>query len=331
MRRVDIPRELLRELYLNQKLATYQIADKLGFCQGTIWKCLQEYGIKPRLSYAPVGFTKEQLKKWYFDQKLSTWEIEKQFNYSRGTIYRKLKEWGLGTRNIAASHIRFTRKDFSGDILEKAYLLGFRIGDLNVVKRGFQGETITIKCASTKQSQVELFKKLFAPYGHILEGKPTKTGKINMEAGLNPSFSFLLNKEHEGYNWVFQNKENFFAFLAGFSDAEGSFFISNGQGVFCIGNYDSALLKKIKKHLKKFGVETPKLVVYYQSQRKTYNGYLSKKDYYTLRCSRKVYLLKLINNIKPYLKHSDKLKAIKELEANIINRNRVYGNLMMCF
>ena len=331
MRRVDIPRELLRELYLNQKLTTYQIADKLRFCQGTIWKRLHEYGIKPRLSYTPIGFTKAQLKEWYTRQKLSTWKIEKQFGYSRGTVHRKLNEFGLNTRNISASHVQFPRKDFGGNVLKKAYFVGFRVGDLNVVKRGLQSETITIKCASTKEGQIELFKKLFASYGHVLLGKPTKEGKINMEANLNPSFSFLLRKDPGSYKWVFQSKETFFAFLAGFFDAEGSFFISNGQGVFCVGNYDSALLKKIKKYLKKFGIETPKLSVYYQSQRRVYNGYLSKKDYYTLRCSRKVYLLKLINNIKPHLQHPDKLRALKGVKANIINRNRLYGNLLMCF
>ena len=162
MKKVDISHKLLRELYLKQKLTMCQIASRLGFCQGTIWKRIHEYKIKPRLSYTPVGFSKGQLKSWYFNQKLSTWEIEKKFGYSRGTIHRKLKEFGLQSRNIANSHIRFSRKDFGGNILDKAYLIGFRIGDLNVTKCGPQSETIAVKCASTKQGQLELFKNLFA-------------------------------------------------------------------------------------------------------------------------------------------------------------------------
>lgn len=326
MRKVFIPEDLLRDLYINQKLTTYQIADKLGFCQGTVWNRLNEYGIKSRLSYVPIKFSKKQLKNWYIDQKLSTWEIEKRFGYSRGTLYGKLKEFNLPTRNIAESHIRFSRKDFSGDILEKAYLIGFRLGDLNVIKRGSQSETITIKCASTKRGQIDLFKKLFTSYGHVLVGKHTKDGKVNIETGLNLSFSFLLSKAPSSYEWIFKNKKTFFAFLAGFSDAEGSFFITRGQGVFSIGNYDKLLLNKIKEFLKRFGVETPKLAVYYQKNRKSYNGYKSKSDYHALHCSKKEYLLKLIDLLWPYIKHPDKLEKAQMVKENIIERNIKFGN-----
>jgi len=71
MRKVSISQDLLRSLYVDERLTTNQIAEKLGFCQGTIWKRLHEYKIKPRLSYVPAGLTKEQLKKWYVSQKLS--------------------------------------------------------------------------------------------------------------------------------------------------------------------------------------------------------------------------------------------------------------------
>ena len=327
MRRVDIQENILRNLYINQHLTTYQIAEKLGFCQGTIWKRLHEYKIKPRLSYVPVGFTEEQLKKWYVSQKLSTWEIEKRFGHSRGTIHRKLKEFGLITRNIAVSHIRFPRVNFSGDILEKAYLVGFRIGDLNVTKRGIKSETIVVKCASTKQGQLELFRNLFSKYSHILEGKRTKEGKINIQANLNLSFSFLLDKSPNGYSWVFGNKKTFFAFLAGFSDAEGSFFISQGKGIFAIGNYDKLLLLKIKRSLSEFGIDTPQLSVYYQEQRKMYNGYRSKSDYHILTCSKKVCLIKLLSFLELHIKHPDKLEKARLIKSNIIERNFKFGNI----
>lgn len=326
MRKVLISQDLLQDLYVNQGLTTYQVAEKFGFCQGTIWKRLGEYGIKPRLSYVPVKFSKKQLKSWYIGQKLSTWEIEKRFGYPRGTIHRKLKEYGLETRNIAISHIRFPRKDFSGDILEETYLIGFRIGDLNVTKRGLRSETVIVKCATTKQGQLELFKSLFVKYGHIIQGKPTKEDKINIQANLNQSFSFLLDKSPDSYKWVFKNKKTFFAFLAGFSDAEGSFFFTRGMGVFSIGNYDKLLLTKIREFLKRFGIEIPQLAVYYQKNRKSYGSYVSKSDYYILRCSRKKYLLKLIGLLWPYIKHSDKLRKARLVKENVIRRNVKFAN-----
>ncbi|MBI2062415.1 MAG: hypothetical protein HYT64_01865 [Candidatus Yanofskybacteria bacterium] len=330
MRKVSISKNLLQELYLKQQLTTYQIAEKLGFCQGTIWNRLNKYDIRPRLSYVPVNFSKKELKSWYIDQKLSTWEIEKRFGHSRSTIHRKLKECGLETRNIATSHIRFPRKDFSGDILEKAYLTGFRIGDLNITKRGLQSETIVVKCATTQQGQLKLFKNLFAHYGHIIEGKPTKENKINIQANLNLSFSFLLDKSPDSYKWVFKNKNTFFAFLAGFSDAEGCFFINKrGQAGLAIGNYDLGLLKRIQLSLKMYDILIPNFSVSYRKGMFGSNGYVSNGDYYTLHCSRKKFLLQILNLLKPYLKHPDKVKSAKLLMVNINKRNKLFGDLKM--
>lgn len=330
MRRVYIQKDLLRNLYINQQLDTYQIAEKLGFCQGTIWNKLKKYNIKTRLSYTPIDLSKNQLKKWYLGQKLSTWKIEKRFGYPRGTVYRKLREFGLVTRNIAVSHILFPRKNFSGNLLEKAYLIGFRLGDLNITQCGPSSETIVAKCASTQRGQIKLFKNLFAVYGHIIQGKPTKDNKINIQANLNLTFSSLLSKAPSSYEWIFENRNIFFAFLAGFSDAEGSFMINqNGQANFAIGNYDRNLLNKIKHYLYKFGIEIQKITIYKGKGLLASNGYKNNGDYSTLHCSRKKYLLKLLNYLKPHLKHPDKVRKIKLLEQNVALRNRLYGNIKM--
>ncbi len=330
MKKFLIAQDLLKDLYVNQQLTTYQIAEKLGFCQGTIWKRLREYKIKTRNPWNAVNFDKEMLEDWYLNQKLSTWEIEKRYGYIRGTVYRKLKEFKIPVRNIAISHIINERRDFNGDKIEQAYLIGFRIGDLNVTKRGPKSETIVVKCASTQKEQINLFKNLFSRYGHILEGKPTKLKKINIQISLNLSFSFLLSKNPKSYQWVFEKQNTFFAFLAGFSDAEGSFMVtSKGLAVFALGNYDIGLLLKIKKFLQKYGIEIPKITVDYRKGTFAKNGYISNGDYHILHCSRKKYLLKLLSCLKPYLKHLDKVKKVTLLEQNILDRNIKYNNLKM--
>ncbi|MDP3731276.1 MAG: hypothetical protein Q8R34_02160 [bacterium] len=330
MRKFDIPKETLKNLYIGQGLTTYQIADKFDSCQATIWKRLHAYGIKPRWPWNAVKFSKKELYDLYIKKKLSTWEIEKRYGYIRGTVYRKLKEFKIPVRNIAISHITNERHDFSGDKIEQAHLIGFRVGDLNISKRGLKSETIVVKCASTQKEQINLFKTLFSGYGHILEGKPTKFKKVNIQTSLNLSFSFLLPKSPKSYQWVFEKQNTFFAFLAGFSDAEGSFMVTNKWlAVFALGNYDVGLLLKIKKFLGKYRIETPKLTVYYGKGVLAKNGYISNGDYYTLRCSRKKYLLKLINYLDPYLKHPDKVAKIKELVQNINQRNKKYNNLRM--
>lgn len=327
MKRVPISPHVLRDLYLNRGLTTYQIAEQLGFCQATVWKRLHEYEIQPRLSYIPVDIFKNQLKIWYVDQKLSTWEIEKRFGYSRSTVHRKLKEFDLHARSSALSHIRSFRADFSGDILEKSYLIGFRIGDLNVTKRGLRSETITVKCASTKQGQVELFRDLFSRYGHILQGAPTAEGKVNIQASLNQTFSFLVGKDSSKYEWAFKQKDTFFAFLGGFSDAEGSFFISSNQGQFSIGNYNNELLSKIQDTLGAFGIHATDSVD--RRKGRVVSGYVSRGDYYSIHCGRKIYVLKLLDELSPYLRHPDKIRDAQRIRKNILDRNAIFGNLNM--
>jgi intein-encoded DNA endonuclease-like protein len=50
-------------------------------------------------------------------------------------------------------------------------------------------------------------------------------------------------------------KKFFAAFLAGFTDAEGSIFISEGQATYSLGNYNYQLLNQIYTQLGKFGIK----------------------------------------------------------------------------
>ncbi len=54
---------------------------------------------------------------------MSTWEIEKRYDYPRSTVYRKLRECNIKTRSRAESHIIYPRRNFSGNKIDKAYIL----------------------------------------------------------------------------------------------------------------------------------------------------------------------------------------------------------------
>lgn len=330
MRKLIIPKLELKELYLNQGLTTYQIADKFNCCQATIWKRINRFGIKARYPWNAVVLPKQELKKLYLKQKLSTWQIEKNYGYCRGTVYRKLIEFSIPTRNIAKSHIIFPRQNFSGNPIEKSYLIGFAMGDLNITKRGSQSETIMVKCGTTQKAQAVLFRKLFGQYGKNWEGKITKTERINIQAGLNPTFSFLLKKRKLADEWIIENKKYFFAFLAGFSDAEGSFYIDNrNRAHYSLGNYNIELLRQIKIMMAKYGIETPKIYVHYRKGIQNLNRYVWNGNYYIPHCSKKKYLLKLLDSLRPHIKHSQKIKDIEKTHENIMNRNKLFGNVNM--
>lgn len=321
-KKFNIKKDRLKNLYLKQKLSTYEIADKFNCCQATVWKKLMEFKIKRRSPYELYAKipSKKELTRLYLNKKLSTWEIEKTCGYSRSTIHRKLREYGISIRSPSESHIIYPRKNFSGNLIEKAYIIGFRIGDLRV-RKIWNGDTIKVDCGTTKLEQINLIKRLFNKYGYVWISKLTKSGKIQVEIGVNNSFSFLLDKKVP--NWIMDDKKYFFPFLAGFIDAEGCIGIYNNQASLQIGNYDNNLLFLIRRKLNDFGIECPKI---YESDTSNYfsGGYGHNQNYWSLQMNKKSSLLSLFRCIKPYIKHTTKIKALKKAEINILKRNKKF-------
>lgn len=265
---------------------------------------------------------KEFLEETYTRQKLSTWAIEKKFGISRSRIYTRLKYYRIPIRSIAQSHIRYKRTTFSGDLREKAYLLGFAIGDLRVRRHnGGKSETISIACGSTKRAQITLIEKLFSPYGRVWIGKPSRRGVMNIEAFVDFSFDFLLPNKRN-YDWVFRKRDHFLSFLGGFTDAEGSIFISRNMATFAIGNYKKDILWKIYKQLRRMNIEVRSVVCDSLAGYKGRDGYRRKSNYCHLSCSRKKSLGMLLHMLRPFLKHSDRKAALQKALANLASRNK---------
>jgi len=329
LRRVKITKQELKDLYEQDKLTTHQIANKFDCCQATVWKRLHKYGIKPRSPhelYSNIP-SKELLEQLYVKKKLSSWEIERQRGYSRSTIHRHLTKHGF-VRSRAAAHVIYPRTDFNENLIEKAYIIGFSIGDLRVRKMYKNSETIGIACSSTVPEQIELIENLFKNYGRVwIKDHPRRPKCTHIEAYVNLSFSFLLDKTVP--TWIPQKKEHFASFLAGFIDAEGSFFIAKGQAAFALGNYDADILFLIYEKLMELGIECSKP---YEDHTKGYvdkEGYVRNNNYWQLRINRKLYLLKLFDLIEPYIQHARKTNDLKRAKENIIERNRKYGNINM--
>lgn len=295
-----------------------------GCCQATVWKQLRRHGIRPRLSGTPrVHVTKSQLEKLYLQEKLSTWKIEKALAIPRGTVYRKLIEFSIPVRDRSDSHVIHRKKDFSENPIEKAYLVGFRIGDLGVRKCYVNSKVICVATGSTIPAQIALVKKLFKRYGYVWI-KEAANKKINTYVMLNQSFTFLLSKEFP--TWAAQDKATFFSFLAGFSDAEGTISAARGMAYYSLGNYDSALLHLICRNLQKFGIACNKPLSDRRQGQLSSQGYPYRANYWTLRVSAKKDLLRLLYELKPYIRHAHKVQALSRGIANIEERNRLFSN-----
>jgi hypothetical protein len=317
----NISKELLLKLYVEDKLSTFQIADKLKCCQATVWKRLRFYKIESRLpGIKRVNLTKEQLESLYLDKKLSTWKIEKILKIPRGTIYRKLKEYGIISRDRSDSHIIHLKNDFSCDLLEKAYLIGFRIGDLGVRRLYPNSKTICVASGSTKIEQITLIKNMFKNYSKVWI-KQTDNGKINIQIILNESFNFLLDKKFP--LWILEEKKYFFSFLAGFSDAEGCISKQNKIDYFSLGNYDKELLFIIHKNLNRFGIICKEPYTDNRKGKSNNQGYKYNSNYSSIRLYNKENLLYLLNELKPYIKHKDKVKALNMAILSINSRNKL--------
>ena len=270
-----------------------------------------------------LNIPEETLKELYLNRRLSSRKIAKLFNCAYSTIDKKIHLAKLPIRTLAEAHVIYPKTNFSGNLIEKAYLIGFRIGDLRVRKFYKNSETIKLDCGSTKEEQINLITSLFSSYGRVWTGRPNKRGAVQIECFLNQSFSFLLSKEPK--KWIFKIKKYFFAFLGGFTDAEGSIFISQNQARYALGNYDVGLLQKIKISLERYRIKCHKITRSARQGLLASHGYRYNHDYWTLGISRKLDMLKLLSLIGPHLKHKNRIEQMRIAIKNIEDRNRLYG------
>jgi intein-encoded DNA endonuclease-like protein len=268
-----------------------------------------------------VDIPEKDLKRLYLNKRLSSRKIAKIFKCAYSTVDRKIHQANLPIRTLAEAHIIYPRKSFSGNLAEKAYLIGFRIGDLRVRKFHKNSETIKLDCASTKKDQIDLISSLFSRYGRVWISKPNKQGATQIECFLDLSFSFLLTKEPS--KWIYKTKKHFLAFLSGFTDAEGSIFISKNMAHFAIGNYNLPLLKIIKINLEHYGIESPKIACSLRQGLIASHGYRYNHDYYTFSISKKVDMIKLLNLISIYLKHKNRIRQMNAAYQNIAERGQL--------
>jgi len=283
-----------------------------------------------------VDISLDKLKKLYLNRGLSEYEIAKIFSCHQMTISRRLREYGIPTRTICEAAVNRAKhfygkklKNFSGNLEEKSYLIGFRLGDIHVRQSGENtaSPVVVVRTNSTKIEEIQLFRKMFSKYGYIWQGNKDKSGAISIRCYLNFTFSFLIPKADDIENWMLNNQKYFSAFLAGYLDAEGTFIVCRGDGVFALRSQDKNIIWQIYFNLNKLGVlcKQPKMV---RSAGDTdCRGIKNNKDVWCLMIYRKDALLKLIEIIDPYLKHSKRYKDMKIVKANIEMRNKKYNNM----
>lgn len=271
-----------------------------------------------------IKISKQILYDLYFRKKLPLQSVGELVGCCRETVAARMKDHGLKLREFGVWQTKYKKQDFSGDEVEKSYLLGFRIGDIDVRLPSKNSKIIVIRCHTTKQDQIQVMEGLFQRYGQIViskslsgSGKPSFTVSCN----LNKSFSFLLiSRPYQMNAWITKNFNNSVSFMAGYTDAEGNFIFNQGKARFKLDSYDFSILNWMHKWFEKYGIKSRFRLLANQGSEGYNKGKYLRKDLWRLNINEAHSLLRFCAFILPFSKHRKRIRDILRCISNIIQR-----------
>ncbi len=304
MNRIDIGKEELKEFYATNKLSTYKIAKIYNCDSKTIYRKLRQFGIQTR-PIVKIIIPKEELYHLYHVEKWSMSKIARKFSCCVDPIFDRMKEYGIPSRTMSEAKTIYSKEEFSGDLVEKAYLIGFRLGDLNVFK---DYHSVCIQSSTTILEQLNLIKTLFNKYTNVSINKH-KSGTFHVQFRLNKSFEFLLPKKDVIEDWILLNNGYFISFLSGYTDAEGNVQMYRNRLRFRIRTYDKNILYQMHKKLTEMNIHS---IYRLESRAGKYNR---NQDYWSLSINKQEDIKKLSKLMLPHLKHAKRRHNLITLES----------------
>lgn len=319
---LNIKKETLEELYTKQKLSLRQIAQRFDCNDTNILYWLKKFNIERRPAYRKkIEIPKSVLKELYWEKGLSPDEIAKKFGIKHGrTVRKKMEKFNIPRRSLSEANTVHPKTPFSGNLDEKAYLLGLRAGDFYAK---LNTHTVRVQTTTTHPAQVNMTKKTFGKYSHV--GKYTFFNKKRgieewfVYCDLDESFKFLLEKPKEIPQWILDDKDLFYHFLAAYMDCEGMWRAEKSHEkhtrfVFMVTNQDLGILKQIKNKLQSEGYI---IHLYLKSKKgEEVDGHQLNKDTYDIILYQKEQILSLIKILLPLSKHEEKIKKMKFILDN---------------
>ncbi len=263
----------------------------------------------------------DDLERLYVQEKKSPIAIAKLYCCDPITVRTRIREYNIPERSQSAARMRYSKYSFSGDSAEKAYMIGFRLGDLNVYQTSQKSELIVVRCNTTQQVQIDVIQSLFGQYGRVSQSQGVLSTNINCY--LNRTFDFLLPKGNGVPEWIIKDTRAAAAFAAGYVDAEGSFFLNQGRARFKLDSYDYEILVWITDYLNNHGI-IAKLRRIGVKRDVRPDGTRYNHDLWRLNVNEAVSLSQFTNLIKPFVRHATRLAQIEICEDNL--RHRKQGN-----
>src|SRR5271157_226824 len=257
----------------------------------------------------------ELLRKLYWQDCLTIRQIAQELLLSRREVRRSLAK--LGPLRTARKGRIFWSGPFSGDSRERAYLMGLRAGDINVMRTSHL--KMVSRVSSTHQAMLELFRQTFAPYGQC-NAEPRKVFLSGydwqLKVQLDGSFEFLVDEPLE----IPSEEDLFYWFLAGLADSDGSWCLFGDKGktacAFMISSQSKLLLERTKTRLEKECYHAKLYLDKKKGTKKTIRGVNESreitltKDLWRMDIHRREEVRALARKLLPISRHSEKRRKM---------------------
>src|SRR3989344_1521626 len=320
----------LENLYVSKKLSLSQTAAQLNCSSVTILRALEKFGIKRRPAYRKkIPIAKEVLEDLYWNQKKKPKEIARMFGIkNERTIRKKMEKFGIKRRTLSEAITTKMKLSFTGDLIEKAYLLGLRTGDFHAkrVKKCVRFQTST-----THPAQYEMMCQSFGKYGEprrYLYKNAAHGPEWFIYVDLHPSFEFLVEKPERIPPEIMKDYDAFFAFLAAYMDSEGNWNVARSHAnslkfTFRLRTNDKEVLENINSKLLESGYNPFLRLI---DKKGTLRGYgISTADHYGVILNQKSDVVTLSKVLLPLSKHREK---IDKMNFIINSENSGYSDVI---
>jgi hypothetical protein len=247
----------------------------------------------------------------------STRQIARYFHRGQRTVWRHLNRV-MKLRPSLRDGPKYPKRSFSGDLIEKAYILGLRYTDLSTQRHRKQ---IQVRLSTTHPAMLDLFTGLFGKYTTVKCYPINKGGKQGYEwttyCYVDSSFEFLEATKRPP-SWILKDDAIFLSFFAGCVDGDGCISIEQRRRelwypVIHLHSQNKLMLHCIFQKLKEMGYN-PTINVAQNKGSVTYRKYRLNNNLWTLHLRKRSETIHLLKYLP--LKHAEKVEKQKIILEN---------------